>query len=407
MKRFLILGVASLLVMGCRGNETPPAPAPEPEPPPPIEWSADVQAVADGNNQFAFDLYAKLIEEEKGNLFFSPYSVHAALAMTASGANGTTREQMLKVLHLPADEQKFLASGDLSRYYAHPRQHVELSIANAIWGKKGYGWSPDWLALQKARFGSELHEADFFGNPDTERQRINQWVEEKTRKRIQELIPSGKITTATVQVLVNAIYFKGNWATQFDPKRTHDELFHLADDSRVTVPMMNGKVKCGFAREADGLSMVELPYKGGELSMVVLLPRFPNGIPALEKSLNSATLARWLGMMSEYTEFEVSMPRFRVESSLSLLDHLKALGMTGSDFTRMAPGSTEPITAVLHKGFVDVNEEGTEAAAATAVIRGKSADPLPFRAEHPFLFLIRDVKRGTILFMGRVMNPKK
>ena len=406
MKRIAILfGIVALV--GCRGgNSTPP----EPEPVPPLEWSADMQAVAEGNNRFALELYGKLTEAEKGkNLFFSPYSIHTALGMTATGAKGTTRDQMVKVLHLPEDEQKALACGDLGRYYAQPRQHFELAVANAIWGQKGYGWRAEWLELQRTRFGAGLQEADFRTNPDTERQRINQWVEEKTKKRITELLKPEQIRSKTVQVLANAIFFKGKWVTQFDPKRTRDQLFHLADDSRIQVPMMHTELRCGYAMEK-GITLIELPYKGDELSMVVILPKFPDGIPALEKQMNAETLARWLGMLKDRGSLEVSLPRFRLETRYELPDHLQALGMIDAfgdaDFTGMAPGSHEPIVHVSHKAFVEVNEEGTEAAAATAVVRATSSFPPPFVAEHPFLFLIRDVKHGTILFVGRVMNPK-
>lgn len=397
------------LLIGLAGCGKPDeAPLPEPEAPPPVEWNDNVQAAADANNRFALNLYRKLAESEKGkNVFFSPYSAHAALAMTASGANGSTRESMLKVLHLPGEDEKLYAAGDMSRYYDHPRRSFELKVANAIWGQKGRGWYPDWLALQKSRFGSELKEADFQKNPDTERLRINQWVEEQTHNRIKDLLQPGQIRSNTVQVLVNAIYFKGKWVTQFDPKKTRDQTFHLADDRRTQVPMMHGDIQCGYYREEDVVSIVELPYQGNELSMIVMLPRFPDGVPALEKRLSPELLGKWIDSLKVRTVEQVSLPRFRDDSRYELLPYLESLGMTGSDFTRMAPGSMEPITSVTHQAFVEVNEEGTQAAAATAVIRGESLQLPLFVAEHPFLFLIRDVKHGTILFMGRVMNPKE
>lgn len=367
----------------------------------------DMQAASAANNQFAFDLYAKLAEQEKGNLFFSPYSVHAALAMTATGARGTTQDEMRTVLHLP-DDDKLYSVGDLRRYYDHPRRDIQLSVANAIWGQRGHGWRPEWLAMQSQRFGSQLEEADFSGSPDTERLRINAWVEEKTNKRITDLLQSGQITPETVQVLVNAIYFKGKWATQFKPEKTRDQLFHLADDTRIKAPMMYGEVKCGYGEDAD-LKLVELPYKGGELSMVVILPRLPDGLPKLEKQLSPESLARWVALLKERNEFEVTLPKFKLQQRYELEKVLPELGMKapffGADFTGMAPNDHAPIASVTHQSFVEVNEEGTEAAAATAVARFLSKSILEFRAEHPFLFLIRDAKNGTILFMGRVMNP--
>ena len=407
MKRIAV-GVCGLLVglCGCRGDK----PAADPGPPP-VEWSAELQAVADGNTRFALDLYAKLRENEKGNVFFSPYSAHTALAMTATGAKGTTRDQMVKALHLPADEAKMLASGDLGRYYAHPRKDYELAVANALWGQKGFPWRAEWTGAMDTRFGAGFNEANFRQQPDAERQRINKWVEEKTRDKIKDLLLPPQITTDTTMVLTNAIYFKGNWATQFDAKKTHDARFHCADDSVVQVPMMYGDVKCGYA-EHDGIKMVELPYKGGELSMVVILPKLPDGLPALEKQLTPDRLAKWLAGLRDRAQLGVLLPKFKIESRYELVGPLKALGMTDAfdekraDFTGMAAQSPGRISSVTHKAFVDVNEEGTEAAAATAVVVSEpSAHPLPFNADHPFLFFIRDVKHGTILFMGRVTKP--
>jgi serpin B len=417
MRRFVLCAVVGLAgFAGCRGADPAdgtartggPEPVGEPEAPPRVEWSDDMRAVADGNNRFALDLYAKLRATEKGNVF-SPYSAHTALAMTAAGARGPTRDEMVKVLHLPADEEKALAAGDLGRYYAHPRKDFELSVANALWGQKGIGWRPEFLDVQKERFGAPFNEADFATNADGERKRINRWVEEKTRDRIKDLLLPEQITPNTKIVLANAVYFKGQWATQFDPKRTRDAKFHLADDRSVQVPMMHATMKCGYAAR-DGVTMVELPYRGGELSMVVILPRLPDGLPAVEEKLDAKTLAAWLADLRDRGPLEVSLPRFRVESRFELPEPLEALGMKlafgAADFGGMSSPPPGWITAVAHKAFVEVNEEGTEAAAATAVVIGDSAFPPPFYADHPFLFLIRDAKRGTILFLGRVMNPK-
>jgi len=303
MKQIAIpLGIVALLAAGGVGGWYAWKNWPEPPLAPPPPWTEDMQAVTEGNNRFAFDLYAKL-NDQPGNAFFSPYSVHTALGMTATGAKGKTREEMLQVLHLPNTEQS-LASGDLSRYFTHPRKDFELSVANAIWGQKGRDWPPEWLALQKDRFGSGLQEADFAANPESERLRINKWVEEQTRNRITELLQPEQITRDTVMVLANAIYFKGKWDVEFEPKKTRDDLFHLADGGRIMVPMMHGKPKCGYA-EINGVKMVELPYRGGELSMLVILPRLPDGIPALEKDLTPANLAIWLARLNYRRELEV------------------------------------------------------------------------------------------------------
>ncbi|MFO0823811.1 MAG: serpin family protein [Gemmataceae bacterium] len=367
-------------------------------------WTDDMQAVAEANNRFALDMYAQL-REEKGNLFFSPYSIHTALSMTAVGARGTTRDQMLKLLHLP-DEKKLLAAGDLGRFYSARRKGYELSVANAIWGRKGFGWNADFVAIQNERFGTGFQEADFAGNPDGERKRINRWVEDKTHDRIKELLLPGQITGGTTMVLANAIYFKGKWATEFTPSKTREADFHLDDGSRVRVQMMHTNAKCGIAGgNFDGVWGVELPYRGDELSMVVLLPqKHGQTLSEFEQQLTPLKLADYLNHLKDRGEYEVSLPRFEFESRFEVLETLGKLGLTdASDFSGMGadPGA---LAHVSHKAFVKVNEEGTEAAAATAAGMVTSGPP-SFYANRPFLFLIRDVKRGTILFMGRFERP--
>lgn len=383
-------------------------PSPDNAPPPP-PWSQDMQDVSDGCNRFALDLYGKL-REKPGNLFFSPYSIHAALGMTADGAGGTTRDQMMKVLHLPGERDKALAAGDLGRFYAAGGRDYELSVANALWGQKGFPWRPEFLARQKERFGAGFSEADFRADPEAERVRINGWVEEKTRDRIQELLKPGVVDRQTTMVLANAIYFKGRWAEQFDKTKTRDGEFHLADDKTVTAPLMHhsGTYRHGHF---DGAKVLEMPYQGGDLSMVVVLPQEPDGLPAVEKRLTADLLSKWIAGLQQVEHFDVTLPRFKMTWDAELSTPLKALGMTeafggGADFTGMAETSPGSISAVVHKAFVDVNEEGTEAAAATAVVMRASA-PSGFRADRPFLFLIRDVKHGTILFLGRLTDPSK
>ena len=399
------VGVFGLLVglAGCGSNPAPADPGP-----PPVEWSADMQAVADGQNRFALDLYTKLAADKASagkNVFFSPYSVHTALAMTASGAKGNTRDEMLKVLHLP--DATVLASGDIGRYYGHPRKDFELSVANALWGRKGFPWRAEWLKEQNERFGAGFHEADFATQADAERQRINRWVEEQTREKIKELLQQGQIGPKTTIVLTNAIYFKGNWAEEFDPKKTRNVPFTCDDGTKVDVPMMNAELKCRLA-SVDGVRMAELPYRGDELAMLVALPKESEKLADLEKALTPEQFAKWVAGLHEANEFPVSIPKFKIETRYELPEHLQALGMKaafgGADFTGMATSPPGWITSVTHKALVEVNEEGTEAAAATAVVIGESAR-MPFTANRPFLFFIRDVNRGTILFMGRVAKP--
>lgn len=410
MRWCLFLLAAGLVGCGLGGSE----PVPDPDPPP-VEWSADMQAIADANNRFALDLYGKLRDSEKGNIFFSPYSVHTALGMTEPGARGATREQMVSVLHLPADEQKRLASGNLGRYCSHPRAGVSLAVANAVWGQKGFPWRPEFLAIQRDHFGAGFQEADFISNPDTERHRINKWVEGQTKEKVKDLLREDHIDKLTRMVLTNAIHFKGKWATQFNPGKTRDAPFHLADGKRVTMPMMYEEMKCrmGYIPVIQA-QILELPYSGGEMSMVVLLPRLPDRLPEIERLLTAESLAKWLAGTEEVKDCGVSMPKFRFERSYDLPEHLKTLGMVDAfipemaDFSGMFSGVEQLyISAVAHKAFIEVNEEGTEAAAATAVTVRKATGPPRFYIDHPFLLLIRDTKHGTILFMGRVMNPKE
>lgn len=409
-RSFMLL---SVVLVGC-GVESP-APEATPDPgPPPVEWSADLQTIADGSNRFALDLYGKLREEEKGNIFFSPYSVHTALGMTEPGARGETRDQMVKVLHLPSDELKRHESGNLGRFYSQPRERATISVANAVWGQKGFPWKPEFLAIQRDHFGAGFQEADFISNPDTERQRINKWVEQQTQDKVKDLLREDHITVDTRMVLTNAIHFKGTWATQFKLAKTSEIPFHLADGGKVTVPILYEEVKCQLGHlQGVGGEILELPYQGGEISMVLLKPPFPDGLPYIERQLTNESLAKWLAATREIKKCSVLMPKFRFDRSYDLPKYLKALGMADAfnesraDFTGMASGPALHISAVAHKAFIDVNEKGTEAAAATGMVGSLVSAPPRFHATHPFLFLIRDIKHGTILFMGRVMNPKE
>jgi serpin B len=413
--RLVVVSLVLAALVGC--NRAAQGDAPPDSPPP---WTDDMQSVADGGNRFALDLYGKL-REEKGNLFLSPYSVHAALAMTATGAKSTTRDEMVKVLHLPADEGKILAAGDLGRYYAHPRTDYELSVANALWGQGGFPWRPEWLAAQRERFGAGFHEADFEKDKSGAIAQINRWVDEQTRGKIRDIlkpddVPVYERAQLTRMVLTNAIYFKGQWTEEFKKSTTHDAPFHLAGGGSVPVPLMS---RTGEYRYADlgNFQALEMPYRGGDLSMVVLLPRKPDGLPELEKRFTADNWTTWLGKLMS-AEVQVSIPRFKLEQRFEPDVHLKALGLTAaydpkvSDFSGMTTLANPElfISKVIHQAFVDVNEEGTEAAAATAVVVAQPASARAparvFRADRPFLFLIRDTKHGTILFLGRVTNPK-
>ena len=380
-----------------------------------------MQAAADAGTRFGLALYAKL-REKSGNVVFSPYSAHAALAMTATGARGPTRDEMRAVLHLP-DDGRLLAAGDLGRYYAHPRRDFTLSVANALWGQKDFGWRPEFTGPLGERFGAGVHEADFIANPDAERVRINAWAKEQTRDKVPELFADGQIDRNTRLALVNAVYFKGAWQDEFPKGQTRDAPFRLADGTTVSVPTMaRGE---GAARYAvvdvplervgrdDGTQLLELPYRGGELAMVLIVPPKPDGLPALEARITPDLLAAWLGALRDATRSPVALPRFRFESRFDDLPaRLQALGMVRAfqdghaDFSGMTSRARLCVDQVVQQAFIDVNEEGTEAAAATGVTMGEVSARVPIQVDRPFLFLIRDVQKGTILFLGRVTDPR-
>lgn len=387
------------------------------------------QIIAEGNNEFALELYEKLKSSE-GNLFFSPYSISTALTMAFAGARGRTESQMAEVLHFPiitepatelpskliSNRQQFASVfgkivKDLNE--RGKKGGYELTVANALWGQRGYGFLEDFLKLIETNYGGQLNEVDFSGATENARQTINAWVEEKTNNKIQNLIGKGVLDSMTRLVLTNAIYFKGNWAVQFKEDKTKDAPFTLADGQKVDIPMMNQIAEFGYM-ETEKFQALELPYVDDELSMIVLLPKELDGIHELEKTLTLEDFSQWLGKLFKH-EVVVSIPKFKMTSQFSLASILKSMGMEdafsqGADFSGINGKRDLFISAVIHKAYVDVNEEGTEAAAATGVaVRLTSIGPsrIPvFCADHPFLFFIRDNNSSSILFIGRVMNPK-
>jgi len=379
--------------------------------------------VVQGNNKFALDLYAKL-QGKDGNMFFSPYSISTALAMTYAGARGRTATQVADVLRFPVgargsspDQQQFASAfGELVKdLNTRGRSGAyELAVANALWGQKGYGFLTKFLELVEKHYRGRLNEVDFVGATETARQTINAWVEKKTNDKIKNLIAKGVLDSMTRLVLTNAIYFKGNWARQFKEDRTKEAPFALSGGKKTDVAMMNQMAKFGYM-ETQRLQALELPYVDNELSMIVLLPKELDSLGELEESLTLENLSEWQSKLRE-REVVVSIPKFKLTSQFSLASVLRAMGIEdafsrSANFSGMNGERNLAISAVIHKAYVDVNEEGTEAAAATAVTMrltsiGPGSRPPVFRADHPFLFLIRDNQSGSILFLGRVMNPK-
>lgn len=368
--------------------------------------------MAAANNAFAIDLYGEL---GAGNVFFSPNSIELALAMAFSGARGATADEMAKVLHFTAPED----AGSLGAFAAalnaptapdgKPRGYV-LSEANALWVQKGQAILQQYLDLLRERFGAPPREVDFANDPAGATRAINTWVARNTNDKIKELMRAGDVTRETRLVLTNAIYFKGTWAAPFAEIQTRPEAFRTAAGQEEKPPMMHRTGDYAIFENGD-LQALKLPYSGGELSMVVLLPRRPEGLPALDKSLTAASLDAWIGGAAR-EKVQVTLPKFTVEGRFLLADPLKYLGMaaafgSGADFSGITGRKDLSISEVIHQAFVAVDEEGAEAAAATAVgIRAtamvRQAPPAIFRADHPFLFLIRHEASGAILFMGRL-----
>ena len=376
--------------------------------------SNEVRALADGNNTFALNLYAQ-IKSTNSNLFFSPYSVSTCLAMVYAGAQGQTATQMAQTLHFNAD-QKQLASafgqlqGELNA--VQEKKSVELNIANGLWGQKERPFLPAFLDVARNTYSANLNHVDFHTQAEAARVEINDWVSSKTKGKITNLLQPGMVDPATRLILVNAIYFKGQWTQPFRKANTTNAPFSVTPSQSVQAPLMNLKANFAYA-DLDSLQLLELPYSGGDLSMIVLLPKKVDGLNALETSITGPTLDGWLAK-AHYQRVNVFLPKFKVTAQFSLAKNLAQMGMQdaftpAADFSGMDGARDLFISGVVHKAFVDVNEEGTEAAAATgAVMVGSAMRPqaVPtFRADHPFVFLIRDSHSGSILFLGRLVDP--
>ena len=379
---------------------------------------ADLATLVDGNSAFAFDLYQALREAD-GNLFYSPYSISLALAMTYAGARGDTTQQMADTLHFALPQNSLHpAFNSLDLELGRRGEGAEgkdgegfrLNIVNAIWGQEDYKFLAEFLDLLAENYGAGLRILDFINAPEESRITINNWVSEQTEGRIEDLIPQGLIDALTRLVLTNAIYFNAAWQYPFNEEMTEDKPFYLLDGDEITVPMMKQAEMFGYV-EGDGYQAVELPYDGGELSMVILLPR-AGQFEAFEGSLNARQVSAIPGKL-ERRQVTLSMPRFEFESSFGLKKALTAMGMPAAfsmsaDFSGMTGNRNLFIADVVHKSFVSVDEAGTEAAAATAVVMSLTAvpgNPVEVNIDHPFIFLIRDIETGAILFIGRVVNP--
>jgi serpin B len=394
-------------------SSTAEAAAPLPAPP-------EAATFARASNAFGLELYGK-VRERSGNLALSPASLSLALTMAWAGAQGDTAAEMQKVLHLEGTGEQVLGSaGKLGAFLQSPAQPVTVRLANRLFGEKSYGFEPRFLQQTQAAFGAGLEPVDFRTAAEPARQQINGWVASQTERRIQGLIPPKGVDPDTRLVLVNAVYFLGAWAERFDEKQTAPAPFHLTKSETKDVPFMS---RIGHARiaSADTVKVVELAYQGDTFAMTIVLPEAPDGLGAVERSLSADKLQQWTNALGE-ERVSLYLPKFELNptDSLSLGDTLKSLGMPAAfsrdkaDFTGIAkpadPADRLCIAKVFHKAFVKVEEKGTEAAGASAVVMARKGGaaasmPIELRIDRPFLFFIRERSSGTVLFMGRVVDP--
>jgi serpin B len=408
VRRYFVVFAAAAVLSVVMGNAVSPLMAQQ------EKADESVKSVAKSVNDFSLDLYGKLRAKEEGNIFFSPSSISTALSMTYAGARGKTAGEMKKTLCYTLDDaEHHKAMGGLARNLSKDKQGCKVSIANALWGQKGYEFLAEFLDKCRKNYDSGLNEVDFKNATEEARQTINAWVEDKTNDKIKDLIKPGLLNPMTRLVLTNAIHFKGTWKKQFKEADTKKEKFHLTAAKSEDADMMYQKEQMLNYHRGDGFQAVELPYSGEDVSMVIFLPDKVDGLADFEKKLTGDNYGKWIAKLYKHKVDILAIPRFKMTCEFGLGETLKEMGIPtafgpAADFSGMTGDRDLFISEVVHKAFVDVNEEGTEAAAATAVVmEGKSARPRRtiFRADHPFLFVIRDTKTGTIMFMGRVLSP--
>lgn len=385
----------------------------------PITSEGELDDLVSDNSAFALDLYQQL-KTKDGNLFYSPYSISLALAMTYAGARGETEKQMADALHFGLTQDQLHPAFNKLDIELDKRgegaqgkddEGFRLNIVNAIWGQKDYEFLSDYLDTLAENYGAGLRILDFIEAPEESRITINDWVSDQTEGKIEDLIPQGAIDSLTRLVLTNAIYFNAAWASPFNEGATSDGVFHLINGDEITVPMMNQTTSFGYT-EGSNYQAVELPYDGNELSMVILLPD-SDEFSTFESSLDFSKLQDIVGNL-QHQEVALSMPKFEFESSFDLKNTLSDMGMPAafspleSNLSGMNGTGDLYITDVVHKAFVAVDEAGTEAAAATAVIVGTTSmpmEPVAVNMDRPFIFMIRDIDTGALLFVGRILDP--
>lgn len=434
----LLIGVLLLSACAPAATMTPPQPTAQPTPqekdmdenalltssrprntaPPSGEIA--LRELVSGNTAFAIDLYQRLAEKP-GNLFYSPYSISLALAMTYAGARGETERQMAQTLRFSLPQQQLHPAFNMldlnlrpleQKPAAQDEQPFQLNIANSLWGQEGFDFLPEFLDLLAENYGAGMYRVDY-GDPESARRQINLWVEEQTKEKIKDLIAEGVLNPLTRLVLVNAIYFKGAWVYPFDPEATREAPFTLLDGSRVNVPMMHLSKDLLYLR-GKNYAAIRLPYRDSAMGMLIIVPD-EGKFEEVEKALTPQMLEEIRSNLS-LAAVRLAMPKFKMETDFNLSRTLAEMGMpaafdrTLADFSGMTGRKDLFISDVVHKAYVDVNEEGTEAAAATAVIMELKAMPMnevELTIDRPFLFfIIEDQRSGTMLFAGRVVDPR-
>jgi len=377
----------------------------------------DLRVLVDGNNAFALDMYRSLPPD--GNLVYSPFSISLALGMTHAGARGETESQMADTLHFELPQERLhpafnsldLALEETTKPSGEDQEPLQLNIANAVWAEQTFSFVQEFLDTIARNYGAGINLADFIHNYEPTRKEINDWVSEETNDKIQDLLPEDSLDSDTRMVLVNAIYFKADWLDQFDAGDTFDVPFHLLDGSTVEVPMMHQGMHIPYL-QGDGFQAVELAYAGNTAAMDIIVPDEDN-FEAFDAALDTETLNGIFSSMQP-TSVELGLPKFTFTSDFGLADQLQSMGMKDAfdrnlaDFSGMTGNRDLFISDVVHKAFIALDEDGTEAAAATGVIVGVTSAPMfdiNLVVDRPFIFVIRDLQSGQILFMGRVVNP--
>jgi len=372
--------------------------------------------ITENNNLFALDLYKKISNNQE-NLFYSPYSISTALAMTYAGARGITEKEMSTVMHFPANNAEFYNKYNevLKNINAlNNGSTVNIYTANSVWAQMNFKFRDEFLEIIKNNFNSSINLVDFIKETENSRIQINKWVETQTNEKIKELIKPGLIDYLTRMVLVNAIYFKADWETAFDKQQTQKMDFLIDETKTISCDFMFAEQEFKFYENEDGLKAIEIPYSKGKMSMLIILPKDNAGFNMLKKEI-SLDFYKKINSTLESKKVKLYLPKFKTTSEFELSDILKKMGMPEAfsdraDFSGMTGTKDLKISKVIHKAFVEVNETGTEAAAATAVVmRIKSMPMAPpeFRADHPFMFIIKENSANSILFAGNIYNPTK